>query len=65
MKKTIKIEGMMCEHCAAAVKNALAAIGADAKINLKKGTATVTGDVEHNLLKKAVEDAGYTVTQIE
>ena len=40
MKKTMKIEGMMCGHCEAAVDKALNAIdGVDAKVSHKKGTA--------------------------
>lgn len=64
--QTMKIEGMMCPHCSGRVEKALNAIeGAEATVDLAAGTATVTGDVSAELLKKAVEDAGYTVVSVE
>lgn len=68
MKKTMKIEGMMCAHCEAAVDKALSAIdGVSAKVSHKKGTAKLKleRDVPDEELKKAVEDAGYKVLGIE
>lgn len=68
MKKTMKIEGMMCAHCEAAVDKALSAIdGVSAKVSHKKGTAKLKleCDVPDEELKKAVEDAGYKVLGIE
>lgn len=65
---TIKIEGMMCKHCQARVQKALDAIsGVSAVVDLSSGTATVTAPetVTKEMLKKAVEDAGYEVTSIE
>jgi len=65
MEKTLKIEGMMCPHCEAHVKKALEAIEgvASAVPSHKEGKAVVTlsADVADEVLKKAVEDAGYTV----
>ena len=65
MKKTMKIEGMMCGHCEAAVDKAID--GVDAKVSHKKGTAKLKleRDVPEAELRKAVEDAGYKVTGIE
>ena len=69
MVKTMKIEGMMCGHCEAAVKKALEAIDgvASAEVNHTDGTAVVTlsKPVENAALRKAVEDKDYTVTDIE
>lgn len=69
MNKTMKIEGMMCGHCEAAVKKALEAIeGVDtAEVSHEKGTAVVTlnADVSDDTLKKVVEDKDYKVTEIE
>lgn len=69
MKKTIKIEGMMCPHCEAHTKKALEALDgvSEAVANFKAGTAivTLTADVADDVLKAAVEDAGYTVLGIE
>ncbi len=69
MKKTMKIEGMMCGHCEATVKKALEAIEgvASADVSHESGTAVVTlsAPVEDAALKKAVEDKDYKVTGIE
>lgn len=67
MKKTIHIEGMMCQHCVAHVKNALEALpGNTAEVDLDKGLAVVSGGtLDSEALTKAVTDAGYKVTGIE
>ena len=65
MKKTLSIEGMMCAHCAAHVEKALNALpGVTAAVDLAGSSAVVTGEVSDEALKKAVADAGYTVTDI-
>ena len=68
MEKTMKIEGMMCGHCEAAVKKALEAVDgvASAEVSHTSGTAVVTlsTPVDNAVLKKAVEDKDYTVTDI-
>ena len=65
MTKTLYIEGMMCPHCEAHVKKALEALDgvAEAVASHKDGTAvvTLTADVSDAILKKTVEDQGYTV----
>ena len=65
MEKTLKVEGMMCEHCEARVKKALEAVpGVESAVaNHKDGTAVVTlsQDVPYETLKKAVEDQDYKV----
>ena len=64
-KITLKIEGMMCGHCEARVKQTLEAVEGVAKADVshEKGTAIVTlnGDVDTNVLKEAVEAQGYKV----
>ena len=68
MKKTIKIEGMMCSHCTERVDKALNALdGVTATVSLEDKAAyvTVDGAVTDEELKKAVVDAGYEVTGIE
>ena len=69
MTKTMKIEGMMCPHCEAHTKKALEALDgvAEAVADHKAGTAVVTlnADVADDVLKAAVEEAGYTVLGIE
>mgnify|MGYP002557170893 FL=1 len=69
MKKTMKIEGMMCGHCEAAVKKALEAVEGveSALVSHEKGSAevTLTKEVADDVLKKAVEDKDYKVTAID
>ena len=68
MEKTMKIEGMMCGHCEARVKKTLEAIpGVEAaEVSHEKGTAVVkmASEVADDVLKKAVEDQDYQVTEI-
>lgn len=68
MTKTMKIEGMMCGKCEAHVKKALEALDGvtAAEASHEAGTAVVTlnGDVPDDVLKKAVEEQDYTVTEI-
>ncbi len=68
MEKTIKIEGMMCGHCEMHVRKALEALdGVDsAKVSHKAGTAVVTlkENVSDDVLKQAVTEQGYQVTEI-
>ena len=61
----IKIEGMMCKHCQAHVKKALLAVpGVEAvEVSLENKCATVNGNADPALLKKAVIDAGYEVVE--
>ena len=69
MEKTLKIEGMMCEHCEARVKKALEALPEveQAAVSHEAGTAVVTlkTEVSNDTLKKTVEDQDYTVTGIQ
>ena len=69
MEKTMKIEGMMCGHCEAAVKKALEALPqvTSAAVSHETGTAVVslTSEVDNSLLIKAVEDKDYKVTAIQ
>ena len=69
MTKTLKIEGMMCGHCEMHTKKALEAVDgvASAEVSHKTGTAVVTleKEVANEVLKKAVADQGYTVTDIQ
>ncbi|MBQ8836235.1 MAG: heavy metal translocating P-type ATPase [Clostridia bacterium] len=68
LEKEIKIEGMMCGHCEAAVKKCLEALSGvtEAAASHKDGIATVklSADVADNKLKKAVEAEGYKVKEI-
>ena len=65
MEKTIKIEGMMCPHCSGRVKKVLEALPEvdEAVVSHEAGTAilTLNAPVADDVLKKTVEDQGYTV----
>ena len=69
MTLTLRIEGMMCGHCEATVKKALEAIDGvtEAVASHEQGTAVVTlaREVDRELLRRAVEEADYTVLGIE
>ena len=60
MTKIIKIEGMMCAHCAGRVEAALRALpGGTVRVDLAKKEAEVSGPCEESALKEAVAKAGY------
>lgn len=66
--KTIKIEGMSCEHCSARVETVLNEIdGVTAKVNLEEKTATVelSKEITDDALSKTIANAGYTVVEIK
>ena len=69
MKKTMKIEGMMCGHCEARVKKALEALPEVelAEVSHTAGTAVVTlrSDLADEALKQAVEAQDYPVLSIQ
>ena len=65
MKKTVKIEGMMCMHCVAHVKKALEALGLKAEVELAAKRAVVEGEATDEAIRAAITDAGYEVTGIE
>ena len=66
MKKTMKIDGMMCQHCAKSVKKALEGVPgvSGAQVSLEEKTARVDcgEEVSDDSLCSAVTEAGYTVT---
>ena len=68
MKKNIIIEGMSCNHCIMAVKNALSELEGISKIevDLENKRAIIEGEnLEDEMLKEAIEEAGYDVLEIE
>lgn len=68
MKKELKVEGMSCNHCRQAVINALSKVDgvtlADVDLGTKTAWVESAGPIDDNALIKAVEDAGYKVTEI-
>ena len=67
MVQTLKIEGMMCPHCEARVKKALEALEGveSAAVSHEAGTAVVTGSVDFETMKAAVEAQDYKVLGVE
>ena len=69
MKKTIKIEGMMCSHCTGRVEKALGnreGIKVDeVSPENKRAVVTLEKDISDAELKSIVENEGYTVTDIK
>ncbi|WP_202708578.1 heavy-metal-associated domain-containing protein [Sporosalibacterium faouarense] len=69
MKKTIKIEGMTCGHCAGRVKkeleNVCGVTSAEVSASDKKAVVELAHEVDDAKLKAAVEEAGYTPVAVE
>lgn len=68
MKKIINIEGMACNHCVMAVKNALSKLSGVIEVNvdLSNKTAIVEGEsLSNEILVEAIEDAGYDVISVD
>ncbi len=68
MKKTLKIEGMMCQHCVAHVTKALQGVDgvSEVEVNLKKKNAVVelNESVTDDVLISVIKEAGYEVKKI-
>ena len=68
MNKTLKIEGMMCQHCVAHVTKALQAIDgvSSVAVDLKKKTATIemSKEADNQIFVQAITEAGYEVKKI-
>ena len=66
-KKTFTVEGMSCQHCVNRVMEAVNSIdGASALVKLKRGLVIISLEhpIDDEILKDAIENAGYTVTGI-
>ena len=65
MNKVVTIEGMMCNNCAKHAEDALKALGADVKVVLDENKAYLTNtNLTDDQIKLAIDQAGYTVTEI-
>ena len=60
---TLKVEGMSCKHCEAAVTEAAQSVAGvtAAKVNLEAGNVTVQGG-EPKAVIQAITEAGYTAS---
>ncbi|MFD8480320.1 heavy-metal-associated domain-containing protein [Kitasatospora sp. NPDC059673] len=58
------VEGMSCGHCERAVSAGLSALPGvtDVSADAKAGRVTVTGGVDEEEVRAAVDRAGFTVT---
>ena len=69
MKYTLKIEGMMCEHCEKHVKKALLGLPGvtEASADHLHGVASVEADaaIPEEEFKRAIENAGYVLISVE
>ena len=69
MTKTVKIEGMMCEHCEARVKKTLEAIdgivSAAPDHKADKAVITLSKDVPEEVIRAAIEAQDYTFIGVE
>ena len=65
MNKTVLIEGMMCKKCEAHALEALQGLGLEAKVSLEDKKAYIANcKVDDDTIIKAIENAGYEVSQI-
>lgn len=69
MKKLLIVEGMTCNHCVMHVKNALLDIegveGCEVSLGSKSAQVDLIKNIDEEILKSAVEEAGYEVVSIE
>ncbi len=67
VRTDIRVDGMTCAACAARVTSALEAVDAvmDARVNFASGRATVLhdGSTDDAVLRRAVEQAGYSAPE--
>jgi len=61
MKKTVKIEGMMCQMCVKHVKTALSALDPNVEVSLENKCAAIDEKVDDAAIAAAVKEAGYEV----
>ncbi len=65
VKKTFKVEGMMCKHCEASVKNTLEALPEVTKVTASSDTGlvevTLSIDIENSIIKQTIESLGFKV----
>ena len=65
MKKTVKIEGMMCMHCVAHAKKALEALNVgEVEVSLENKCALISAEASDDAIREAIKEAGYEVTEI-
>ncbi|MDU3112000.1 MAG: heavy metal-associated domain-containing protein, partial [Megasphaera sp.] len=67
MEKTLKIEGMMCQHCQNHVHEALSAMDGVTAVTVdlegKKADVTLSKDIPMDDFAKVIADAGYELVK--
>jgi len=60
---TVKIKGMSCQHCVAAVTKALTAIPgiSNVQVDLQKGEARFEGNIKLEVIKTEIAKIGFEV----
>jgi copper chaperone len=64
----VKIDGMTCNHCVMAVKKEFSKMPAIDYFSVEIGNAEISADetqITDEHLRKAIEEAGYSVVSIE
>ena len=63
MKKTLHIEGMMCQHCQKHVHDALAKMNGVSRVEVSLENKSAEVEMDHEIsnaeFSKVIEDAGY------
>ena len=57
----LNVEGMTCAHCERTIQQAVAALGGMALVDVSAGTVDVTGLESEAAVRRAIEEAGYTI----
>lgn len=66
MNKTIKIEGMMCEHCVKNVSKALKKVAKEVEVSLDDGKAIIKDtDATNDELRQIIDELGFEVVSIK
>ena len=68
INKTLKIEGMHCDHCASRVESCLTKIKGikNVKIDVASGNIDIVckKEIDNSIITTAIEDLGYSVVSI-
>lgn len=61
----IRIKGMSCGHCVASTTKALEGIAgiSNVQVNLDRGEATYDGEVDRQVIEKAISKIGFEVVE--
>jgi len=66
MNKTIKIEGMMCEHCVKSVTKALKKIAEEVEVSLEDSKAVIKNtECSNDEIREIIDDLGFEVISIK